>query len=104
MLLFRQHQALKLLGNGLSLVLKCFVLLLKSRRGCRLPGIIKIIVGGRGWISSETLGETLDAYEDIAKSRCLWEVIRESKMLSVFLNIATLVFECIIVKLGRTAV
>ena len=61
------------------------------------PGIIKVVVGGHGWISAETLFETLDAYKDIAKSRYLWEMIRKSSTLSVFLNIATLVFECVIV-------
>ena len=63
------------------------------------PGLIKLFVGGREWISSGTLKATLVAYEPRAKCRPLSNLLRRSKSVCVMINISTLVLECVIVPL-----
>lgn len=63
------------------------------------PGLIKLFVGGREWISSGTLRATLVAYEPRAKCRPLSNLLRRSKSVCVMINISTLVLECVIVPL-----
>lgn len=63
------------------------------------PGLIKLFVGGREWISSGTLKATLVAYAPRAKCRPLSNLLRRSKSVCVMINISTLVLECVIVPL-----